>query len=218
MGAFNLWAWQLIWIIGMWAGAKWAGNDLLIEEWAQRTWIPAACITAIFLVIRYAEILGAVNLPPGTPGFNWNLVFDKWHLGLFRLIDFAAITTVLVRFQSAVKPLAFRPLVLLGQSSLQVFVTHFVFCFLGLGLMGSDPRLYGWRQFALLAVTFAALLAVAKLCAKPGDGATTNLPTPAPLIPAVQTVPTLPSVSTLPAMSGSSCAINAATSQTPEAS
>jgi hypothetical protein len=160
MGAFNLWAWQLMWILGLWSGSRWAKDDLPIEQWAQRVWVPAAVIAATLLVIRYSEING-LNLTP------YSLVFDKWHLGALRLIDFAAIIAVLVRFQSLVKPLAVRPLILLGQASLQVFVAHFVFCFIGLGMMGSNPRLYGWSQFALLAVTFAALLTIAKIFAKP---------------------------------------------------
>jgi OpgC protein len=72
----------------------------------------------------------------------------------------------LVRFQSAVKPLAVRPLVLLGQASLQVFCAHFVFCFLGLALMGSADRIFGWAQLGLIAGTFAALLLVAKIFAR----------------------------------------------------
>jgi hypothetical protein len=160
MGAFNLWAWQLMWILGLWCGARWAKGTLSIEEWAERRWIPAAFIALALLAIRYGEIYG-LDLTP------YSIVFDKWHLGALRLLDFAAITAILVRFQSLLKPLAVRPLVLLGQASLQVFVTHFVFCFIGLGMMGSDPRIYGWRQFALIAVTFAALLAVAKIFGKP---------------------------------------------------
>jgi hypothetical protein len=167
MGAFNLWAWQLMWILGMYCGAHWAKGTLPIEEWSRRLWIPAAVIAAALLAVRYTEIRGLINVTLVTSAFDWSFVFGKWHLGLFRLIDFAAITALLVRFQSVVKHIALRPLVLLGQASLQVFVTHFVFCFIGLGLMGSDYRLFGWRQFALLAITFATLLAVAKLCAKP---------------------------------------------------
>ena len=116
---------------------------------------------AALLAVRYAEICGVVNLAP------YAIVFDKWHLGALRLLDFACITAVLVRFQSLLRPLAVRPLVLLGQASLQVFVTHFVFCFIALGWIGSDPRLYGWKQFAMLGVTFAALLLVAKIFGKP---------------------------------------------------
>lgn len=188
MGAFNLWAWQFMWIIGLWCGSRWAKGDLPIEPWAQRVWIPCAAITVALLATRYAEING-LNLTP------YSIVFDKWHLGALRLLDFAAITAVLVRFQSVLKPLAVRPLVLLGQASLQVFVTHFVFCFIGLGMMGNDPRLYGWPQFALLAVTFAALLAVAKIFGKPdaSDAAQTpiNPPTPSNLPAAVTQNPSL---------------------------
>jgi hypothetical protein len=64
------------------------------------------------------------------------------------------------------EPLAIRPLVLLGQSSLQVFCVHLLFCFAGLTLMGSASMLNGWRQFALLSVTFTAMLITAKIFAK----------------------------------------------------
>ena len=161
MGAFNLWAWQFMWIIGLWCGARWAKGNLRVEAWAQRVWIPCGGVVAALLAVRYAEICGVVNLAP------YAIVFDKWHLGALRLLDFACITAVLVRFQTLLRPLAVRPLVLLGQASLQVFVTHFVFCFIALGWIGSDPRLYGWKQFAMLGVTFAALLLVAKIFGKP---------------------------------------------------
>jgi hypothetical protein len=64
------------------------------------------------------------------------------------------------------KPAAIRPLVLLGQSSLQVFCVHLLFCFAGLTLMGNASMLNGWRQFALLSVTIAAMLITAKLFSK----------------------------------------------------
>ena len=160
MGAFNLWAWQLMWILGMWCGARWAKDDLPVEKWARRVWIPAAFVAAALLAIRYTELRG-LNLA------GWSIFFDKWHLGVVRLIDFAAIAALLVRFQSVVKPLAVRPLVLLGQSSLQVFCAHFVFCFLGLGLMGSGDRMFGWPQIPLIVGTFAALLLVAKIFSRP---------------------------------------------------
>jgi hypothetical protein len=160
MGAFNLWAWQFMWILGMWCGARWAKDDLPAEKWARRVWIPAAFVAAALLAVRYTELRG-LNLA------GWSVLFDKWHLGAIRLIDFAAIAALLIRFQSAVKPLAVRPLVLLGQASLQVFCAHFVFCFLGLGLMGGADRIFGWAQLALIVGTFAALLLVAKIFARP---------------------------------------------------
>jgi hypothetical protein len=159
MGAFNLWAWQFMWVLGMWCGSRWAKDDLPVEKWARRAWVPAAFIATALLIVRYSELRG-LNLAA------WSVCFDKWHLGVVRLIDFAAIAILLVRFQSVVKPLAVRPLVLMGQSSLQVFCAHFIFCFLGLGLMGGAERIFGWPQLALIVGTFAALLLVAKIFAR----------------------------------------------------
>ncbi|HTV57705.1 MAG TPA: OpgC domain-containing protein [Candidatus Baltobacteraceae bacterium] len=160
MGAFNLWAWQLVWILGMWCGVRWANNDLPVQKWARRAWVPAAIIAAALLVIRYAQLYG-LDLGRTAP------LFDKWNLGAVRLFDFSALAVLLIRFRSFVKPLAIRPLALLGQSSLQVFCTHFLFCFIGIAMMGNADRIFGWPQAALVVVTFAALLLVAKLRARP---------------------------------------------------
>ena len=83
-----------------------------------------------------------------------------------RVLDFGAVAALLVLSQKVLKPLAIRPLVLLGQSSLQVFCVHLLFCFAGLTLMGNASMLNGWRQFALLSVTFTAMLITAKIFAK----------------------------------------------------
>jgi hypothetical protein len=186
MGAFNLWAWQLVWVLGVWAGVRWAKEELPAEKWANRVCAPAAVVAIILLALRYWQMFG---LDLG----HLSALFDKWQLGAMRIINFAAVAALLVHFRSVVKPLAIRPLVLLGQSSLQVFCTHFVFCFVGIGMMGSNPRIFGWQQFALIAVTFASLLLVAKLNAKPGPAATSaSTPdTPQPLPPPTAT-PTTP--------------------------
>ena len=170
MGAFNLWAWQLVWVIGIWCGVRWAQDDLPIEKWAARTWIPAALLVACLLVLRYKQIFG-LDFGAYSP------LFDKWHLGIVRIFDFAALLMVLVRFRQYVQFVAVRPLVLMGQSSLQVFCTHFVFCFIAIGIMGDADRIYGWKQVPLLVVTFAALLAIAWIGARPKP------PAPADAIP-----------------------------------
>jgi hypothetical protein len=41
-----------------------------------------------------------------------------------------------------------------------------LFCFAGLTLLGNASMLSGWRQFALLAATFTAMLLTAKLFSK----------------------------------------------------
>jgi hypothetical protein len=54
----------------------------------------------------------------------------------------------------------------LGQSSLQVFCVHLLFCFAGLTLLGNASMLSGWQQFGLLTATFTAMLLTAKLFSK----------------------------------------------------
>jgi hypothetical protein len=160
MGAFNLWAWQFMWVMGMWFGVRWAENDLPVESWARRTWIPAAIVATLLCALRYRQIFG-LDLT------HYAVFLDKWHFGIVRLLNFSAIAMLLIRFRTVMKALTVRPLVLMGQSSLQVFCTHFIFCFIGIAMMGDGPRLYGWKQAALIAVTFAALLAVARYNARP---------------------------------------------------
>ncbi len=156
MGAFNLWAWQFMWIAGMWTGVRWAKDDLPVTKWAQKTWTPAAMVALLFLILRYKQIFG---LDLG----HWAVFFDKWHLGVMRIIDFSAIAMVLIRFRAVAKVLSIPPLVLFGQCSLQIFCAHFLFCFLGIKMMGDGDRLFGLRQVALIAGTFATLFVVAKI-------------------------------------------------------
>jgi hypothetical protein len=159
MGSFDLWAWQFLWIVGIWLGVRWGRNNLPIENWASRAVIPAALIFCLGFSLRHA-ISHGLQLGPS------EFLFDKWHLGPLRLLNFAAGGIVLIYFQALLKPLAIRPLVMLGQSSLQVFCVHLLFCFAGLTLMGNASMLSGWKQFMLLSVTFAAMLLTAKLFSK----------------------------------------------------
>lgn len=156
MGAFNLWAWQFVWVAGMWCGVRWAKDDLPVSQWARRTWIPALIVVLALFALRYLQLFG-LDLGRSTT------LFDKWHLGPVRIVNFAAVAMVLTHFRSIMKTLSIRPLVWMGQSSLQVFCTHFVFCFIGIAMMGNSDRIFGWWQLALVVGTFAALLFVARL-------------------------------------------------------
>jgi hypothetical protein len=159
MGSFDLWAWQFLWIAGIWLGVRWGQSSLPIETWAKRALIPAAVIASALFELRRA-ISHGMQLGP------YEFLFDKWHLGPVRLLNFVSVAALLIVAQSVLKPLAIRPLVSMGQSSLQVFCVHLLFCFAGLTLLGNASTLSGWRQFGLLAVTFSAMLLTAKLFAK----------------------------------------------------
>jgi hypothetical protein len=159
MGSFDFWAWQFLWILGLWFGVRWAQKNLPVEKWARRVVVPAAIVFAILLPLRYA-VGRWVELGAFEP------LFDKWHFGVVRLINFAAVAALLIRFQRILKPLAVRPLVLLGQASLQVFCVHLLFTFAGLTLLGNAAMLSAWKQVALLAATFGAMLLTAKIFSK----------------------------------------------------
>jgi hypothetical protein len=160
MGAFDIWAWQFLWVVGLWFGVQWAEGNLRVEAWSRRALIPAIVIAAMLLPLRYA-VGNGVELGALEP------LFDKWHFGVVRLINFAAIAAILICFQSLLKPMATtRPLVLLGQASLQVFCVHILFCFAGLTLLGTAAALSWWKQVILVVVTLSAMLQTAKFFSK----------------------------------------------------
>ena len=160
MGSFDLWAWQFLWIFGIYLGVRWGRGDLNIDAWAKRLMIPAVIIASALFELRRALANSGGNLGP------FEGLFDKWHLGPIRLMNFAAVAVLLILLQPVLKPLAFRPLVWLGQASLQVFCVHLLFVFAGLTLLGNASMLSGTKQAALLVVTFAAMLITAKIFSK----------------------------------------------------
>ena len=159
MGSFDLWAWQFLWFVGVWLGVRWAAGTLPIEAWAKRAVVPSLMI-AVFCFILRRKIAHGFELGA------WEFFFDKWHLGPIRMLDFAAVAALLTLSQPVTKVAAIRPLVLLGQSSLQVFCVHLLFCFAGLTLLGNASMLSGWQQFSLLSMTITGMLITAKLFSK----------------------------------------------------
>src|SRR4029077_13658545 len=159
MGSFDLWAWQFLWFSGVWLGVRWAQEGVPLETWARRAAIPAVVI-AVFSFIMRRKLAHGLELGA------FEFLFDKWHLGPIRMLDFAAVAALLILSQPITKMAAIRPLVLLGQSSLQVFCVHLLFCFAGLTLMGNASILNGWQQLTLLSMTFTAMLVTAKIFSK----------------------------------------------------
>ena len=138
----------------MWIGVRWAQGTLSIEPWARRAAVPAVVIAFFCFIIRRMVAHGLE-----LRGFEF--LFDKWHLGPLRMLDFAAVAALLIVSQPITKQAAIRPLVLLGQSSLQVFCVHLLFCLAGLTLLGNASMLSGLKQIALLTMTFTAMLITA---------------------------------------------------------
>jgi hypothetical protein len=156
-GSFELAAWQFIWILGMWMGSWRASvSDLrAIPGWVAAA---AAAFALGCMVWRHAA-----GLAPFGPDQQLNLLFDKWHLGPLRLLNFIALLVVAVRFGPWLTArVRFPWLETLGQASLPVFCAQIVAVLIVLSAIGDrHGEMPLWADTVLLAVTLAGLYAVA---------------------------------------------------------
>jgi hypothetical protein len=161
-GAFNLFAWQGVWTVGLWLGAKSATHTEIFRK--VPGWLAAlagaACV--FFIGIRFGWL--GPHLTQQTLGVK----LDKWQIGPWRVINLVAFTTVVYWARKyLVKLVAIEPFLTLGKASLKVFCAHIFFVFAGLALLYGDfnadglDQLHGIPAIALLAITFTALIVVA---------------------------------------------------------
>ena len=157
MGAFDLWAWQLWWIVGLWLGVHWAKDDLELDRWAKkrRVLVPATVIAIGFITLRYVQLTTDLDFGKFAP------LFDKWEFGVVRIVNFTAVAAIAIHFRFLLKRLAVRPLVMLGQASLPVFCVHLFCVFVALTIMGNNPMLTGWPAAVMTVASFTALLLTA---------------------------------------------------------
>lgn len=167
-GAFDVYAWQLLWMVGLALGTIYAESvsgeaapgapqsEVGIPPWLLRF---SFAIAAAFLILRYSPVDRWLN--PAV--YGW--LIDKWHLGPARLINFSALSIVLVRFGARLAALPFiKPLANLGRASIEVFSVHVICCLAGHALNpDADAELPLWQQSILLPATIAALFLTAYL-------------------------------------------------------
>ena len=181
-GAFDWFAWQLVWMVGLWLGARQLRRAAPVASGAvsratlSRSIVSrgpgpifrgalehplllagATGITVLFLLFRY----GCLTLP-FDPAVSLALT-DKWHLGALRIVNFAALAYVVNAILLPVFAwLRVNVLSMLGRSSLEVFTIHVPFCVLSRALVIDDATPLPVLQEALvLGATFGAMLFVA---------------------------------------------------------
>ncbi len=154
IGAFDLWAWQFLWVAGLWLGDKAAMEPHFHRRFPRWT-IGAALAVAI----------AGACLRRGWPTeilWSGKLAFleDKWRLAPVRILDFAALTLLVSRGMEWIKRvLAWRPLAAVGSSSIQVFTAHVLCVLLALALVGRDGEmLHGARAAFVIAATYAVMM------------------------------------------------------------
>lgn len=155
MGAFHGWAWQALWVVGLWLGARQKPLPR-VPLWLL---VLAALYASGMLLWRH---MAGQDPMPGVPAVG--LLLDKWSLGPMRVMNFASVFLLLVSagpWLRAVLP-RLLPLELLGRHSLAVFCAHIVIALFTLAFFGSTEVIRPWTTDAgLLAAAFAGLLAVA---------------------------------------------------------
>jgi hypothetical protein len=156
-GAFNLFAWQVVWIAGLWLGARSAVGEVPLARIPRWGIVICAAVCLAFIGIRYGWL--GPRLTEQALGGE----LDKWHIGPLRIINLITFTVLFYWLRKYVMLVVARePFLTLGRASLQVFCAHLFFVFVGLGLLYGDmAQLHGWTAIGLLAVTFAALILVA---------------------------------------------------------
>jgi hypothetical protein len=167
-GAFDMYAWQLLWMVGLALGSIYSDQIAGLNEpdsvqprdgISHRLYSVSTWVAGIFLVLRYSPVDHWMN----PDSYGW--LIDKWHLGPARVINFAALAIFLVRFgQNIAAWRIFQPFALLGRASIEVFSVHVICCLIGDALSRqADPDLPWWQQVLLLAGTVAALFLTAEL-------------------------------------------------------
>jgi hypothetical protein len=156
-GAFNLFAWQWVWIAGLWLGAKSAEGPVPLARIPGKVIAVSAVACAFFIGVRH-EWLGT-HLTQQSLG----MLLDKWSIGPLRMLNLAAFTILLYWLRKPVlKIVAVEPFLTLGKASLEVFCAHVFFVFFGLALLyGEVTQLHGYLAIGLLVFTFTGLILVA---------------------------------------------------------
>lgn len=161
-GAFNLFAWQAVWVVGLWLGAKSAEGEVPLSRipgWAVGL---AGAVCVFFIGVRFGWF--GAGLTPQALGMK----LDKWQIGPLRVLNLLAFTICAYGARRWVlKVIAIEPFVTLGKASLRVFCAHIVFVFAGLTMLYGDlnadglDQLHGIPAIALLVSTFTALIWIA---------------------------------------------------------
>ena len=156
-GAFNLFAWQAVWIVGLWLGARSAVGALPLRKIPGWGAALAGAVCLFFVGVRHGW------LGPHLTQQALGILLDKWQIGPLRVLNLLAFTIVFYWLRKyVVRVVSVEPLLTLGKASLHVYCAHLFFVFAGLALLyGEVEQLQGVTAIALVVVTFAVLLLVA---------------------------------------------------------
>ena len=162
-GAFSFMAWQFLWLVGLRLGAMTGvphvPRSAMRRRWSGYGMLAAMSIAALFFTWRHV-----VGQAPFGSDAMLNPLFDKWHLGPLRLLNFAVLALLVVHARPILVEWAARsPIATLGRASLTVFSAHLLICLALLTVVGDAvrPHLSVFETLLLLGA-LAALYGVAE--------------------------------------------------------
>ncbi|MFN9471110.1 OpgC domain-containing protein [Acidovorax sp.] len=161
-GAFVMWSWQFLWMLGLWMGAT--RNDPNAPAFAFPRWSVLAALALALFLMGWRHLVGQIPFHPEGPYAVFNPWFDKWALGPMRMINVFVLVLLTIHYgpRLAARMPRQRWLETLGSASLPVFCAHLVLVLVVLvGLGAKYDRPWG-TDLALLAASFAVLYAVAR--------------------------------------------------------
>lgn len=175
--SFDWFAWQLLWIAGLWLGSRMAmpartaqsDSFVALSRYRRRvgTYVVVAAIGAATALFCARHQIGGVMA-----GLDLNgPLASKWHLGPLRLANFVLLGIIAQRLLLPLLHwLRIGVLELLGRSSLQVFTAHIPVCILADALLLDAAPVGIPLQGALIALMLGVLLLVAwKVDAQRGE-------------------------------------------------
>ena len=156
-GAFNLFAWQAIWVLALWLGATSTQGENPLRRLPSWVFGLSGLVCLFFLGVRHGWV--GPHLTPEALGMS----LDKWQIGPLRLLNLCAFACVVYWSRKYLtRVVLVEPFLTLGKASLEVFCAHLFFVFVGLALLyGEVTELHGPYALLLLGITFGALMLVA---------------------------------------------------------
>ncbi len=161
-GAFNLIAWQGVWMTGLWLGSGSAFDRHPLRRVNAPIAAVSLAVCLVFIGIRH-DWLGP-HLSEEALGW-W---LDKWHVAPLRVLNLVAFVSLFYWLRRFLFPIVqMEPFLTLGKASLEVFCAHLVFVFLALGLVYNNlTELHGKTAILSLVITFLALFTMASVLVK----------------------------------------------------
>lgn len=157
LGAFNLAAWQFLWVAGLALGETAVRRPLIRREWRPGVGTVAFALVVVGLLSRHGLWPQAWFSP------DLYLWMDKWTLGPLRLLNFGAWVVFLLAWNPAFLPQLLSPVALLGRHSLAVFAFHVPVAIVAISLiqtasLSSAPQLLIGLMVVALLFPWAAWL------------------------------------------------------------